>query len=280
MARMTSKQNQIHVRVSPRTYSELKVQCALKGTSLQEYLNRLINENTSRSSDGESPNGVKARESNLLDLFRCCSLLKSVDATALENLCEVATISSYAKRRLIIREGQVPHSFQIIKSGLVKIFKTFPSGKQFVLDVCFQGDSFGEIALIEGLPHYTSAQAQEDTQIVSVPRSDFLRVIANSPNATLNIASREIQRVHTLSDRLIGLVTDTAEQRVVKVLNVLSAKCGDVLQFSHKDIAEMSGTTTETATRILKRLEFRGTIRIKRGSVEIINRDRLISYHS
>jgi CRP/FNR family transcriptional regulator len=277
--KMVRRENQLHIRVSSGIYRELKVQCALKGSTLQEYFTKLINENVLQSSNGESSKDIKFHESTLIDLFHSCPLLKSVDVSELEKLADTATIFNYKKTRLIIREGQIPHSFQIIKSGLVKIFKTFPSGKQFVLDICYSGDTFGEIAVIEGIPHYTSAQAQEDTEIVSVPRTSFLNIIAHNPDATLKIASREIQRVHNLSDRLIGLVTDTADLRVVKVLYALTLKCGDILHFSHKDIAEMSGTTTETATRILRELESRGIIEINRIRVGIIDKNKLKSYY-
>jgi CRP/FNR family transcriptional regulator len=275
---MAPKENQLHIRVNSGVYRELKVQCALKDSSLQEYFTELINENVLQSSAGESSNDTIIHKSNLIDLFHNCPLLKSVDLKELEKLADSATIFNFSKNRLIIREGQIPHSFQIIKSGLVKIIKTFPSGKQFVLDMCYSGETFGEIAVIEGLPHYTSAQAQEDTEIVSVPRATFLKVIANNPEALLKVANQEIQKVHKFTDRLISLVIDTADQRVAKVLYALTLTRGDILHFSHKDIAELSGTTTETATRILRKLETKDIIRINRVKLEIKNRVRLKSY--
>ena len=171
-----------------------------------------------------------------------CPLFNVIDRSDLEYLVDAASILNYGKGNVIIVEGQIPHSFQIIKSGLVKIFKNFPSGKQFTLDVCRHGEIFGEIAVIEGLPHYTSAEALENTEIISIPRTNFLNIMAHSPKAALKIASLEIQRAHSLSDRLIGLVTYDAKERIIKVIRTLNVEYNSQIHFNHKEIAEMSGT--------------------------------------
>ena len=65
------------------------------------------------------------------------------------------------------------------------------------------------------------------------------------------------------------------EQRLASVLLMLSTKLGPTLPFTRQEIAEMVGTTTETAIRVMSSLKNRGIIRSVRGKVIILDEQKL-----
>jgi CRP-like cAMP-binding protein len=75
----------------------------------------------------------------------------------------------------------------------------------------------------------------------------------------------------------MDLVADNATNRLVKTLFTLSTKYGDTLNFTHQEIAEMSGISTETATRIMTQLKNASILEVARGRVIIKDKDKLIT---
>jgi CRP/FNR family transcriptional regulator len=82
-------------------------------------------------------------------------------------------------------------------------------------------------------------------------------------------------RLREAVSRLRDLAGERVEQRIAGILLMLNDKLGPELPFTRQDIADMSGTTVETAIRTMSRLTEDGVIRSARGKITVINRERL-----
>ena len=83
------------------------------------------------------------------------------------------------------------------------------------------------------------------------------------------------QRIKSAHNRLRDLATDSVEQRLTKVLLMLSSKYGITIPFTRQEIADMAGTTTETTIRVMSRLKNSGIIRSTRGKIVILDETKL-----
>ncbi len=134
---------------------------------------------------------------------------------------------------------------------------------------------FGEVAVFENKPYPASAQTVAETKVAGIRREDFLSFLANHPQVALRIINVLAGRLRDAQGRLRDLAGERVEQRLASVLLMLSAKLSLTLPFTRQEIADMTGTTIETAIRVMSRLKSRGIIRSVRGKVIILDEEKL-----
>ena len=134
---------------------------------------------------------------------------------------------------------------------------------------------FGEVAVFENKPYPASAQAVVKTRVLGINSRDFLSFVAAHPAVALRIISILGGRLRDAQSRLRDLAGERVEQRLSTILLMLASKFGSSLPFTRQEIADMSGTTTETAIRVLGRLKAGGIISSTRGNVVILDETKL-----
>lgn len=172
-------------------------------------------------------------------------------------------------------EGDPPERFYIIAEGRVKAFKHSSTGKELIIAFFGPGEMFGEVAVFENRPYPASAQAGTSTLVLSIKGEDFLTFLSRHPAVGLRIISILSGRLREAQDRLRDLAAERVDQRLSRMLLMLASKLGPSLPFTREEIADMSGTTTETAIRFLSRLKEGAIIRSSRGKITIIDEARL-----
>ena len=195
-----------------------------------------------------------------------------------EELAELAGLAarrSFATGEFVFWEGDAPDSFYIVIEGRVKVLKHSSLGKEFIIAFFGPGEMFGEVAVFQDRPYPASAQAAADTKVLRIRREDFLSFVAQRPQVVLRIISVLGERLRDAQGRLKDLAGERVEQRLAHTLLMLSAKLGATLPFTRQEIADMAGTTTETAIRFISRLKDGGIIRSARGRITILDKTKL-----
>ncbi len=172
-------------------------------------------------------------------------------------------------------EGDPPDWFYLLAKGRIKVIKQSSSGKEFIVAFFGAGEMFGEVAVFENRPYPASAQAVEDSVALGMRRRDFLDFLSRRPEVALRIINVLGGRLRMASGRLRDLAGERVEQRVARVLLMLSSRLGQTLPFTRQDIADMAGTTTESAIRFLSSLNERGITRPARGKIVILDEQKL-----
>jgi len=193
----------------------------------------------------------------------------------LTELAGLAIERSFAPGEFIFWDGDNPDWFYMVAEGKVKVLKHSSLGKEFTIAFFGLGEMFGEVAVFENKPYPASAQAVTKTKVVGIKRKDFLSFLAHRPEVVLRIISVLGGRLRDAQSRLRDLAGERVEQRLASVLLMLSAKLGLTLPFTRQEIADMVGTTTETAIRVMSHLKGRGIIRSVRGKVVILDEEKL-----
>jgi CRP/FNR family transcriptional regulator len=202
-------------------------------------------------------------------------IFSSLNDDELGELADLATERSFAPNEFIFWDGDAPEWFYIVAEGKVKVLKYSSSGKEFIIAFFGPGEMFGEVAVFENKPYPASAQAAAKTKVVGIKKESFLSFLANRPQLALRIINVLGGRLRDAQSRLRDLAGERVEQRLASVLLMLSAKLGLTLPFTRQGIADMAGTTTETAIRVMSNLKDRKIIRSVRGKVIILNEEKL-----
>jgi CRP/FNR family transcriptional regulator len=167
----------------------------------------------------------------------------------------------YREDEYLFYEGDPPQGLFILREGKVKIIKHSTRGKDTILRLLGPEEMFGEVASLDGGPYPASAQALEDTVVFHLSQRDFLRLLQGYPSIALRVIEDLGRKLRDAHDLIRALTTETVEKRIATVLLKLSEKLGKVeergirlrIHLSRQDLADMAGTTIETAIRVLSK---------------------------
>ncbi|MEA1959111.1 MAG: Crp/Fnr family transcriptional regulator [Chloroflexota bacterium] len=190
-------------------------------------------------------------------------------------LSGLVTERSFAPDEFIIWEGDPPDWFYVIAEGRVKVLKHSSSGREFIVAFFDPGEMFGEVAVFENKPYPASVQATTNTRVLEIKRDALLSFISANPGVSLGIIHVLSGRLRDAQGRLRDIAGERVEQRLAGILLMLYSKLGSELPFTRQEVAEMAGTTTETAIRVMSRMKDGGIIRSARGKMVIIDERKL-----
>ena len=214
-------------------------------------------------------------DASKVEVLQRSLIFSGLDEKKLAELASMAIEHSFMPGEFIFWEGDAPDWFYIVREGKIKVLKHSSLGKEFIIAFFSPGDMFGEVAVFENKSYPASAQAAVETKVLAINGQNFLSFLTAHPTVTLRIISILGGRLRDAQSRLRDLAGERVEQRLVTILLMLTSKFGSTLPFTRQEIADMSGTTTETAIRVLSRLKDGGIIRSSRGKIVILNETKL-----
>jgi CRP/FNR family transcriptional regulator len=209
------------------------------------------------------------------EILKQSLLFSSLNEAELAELSKLAIERSFRPDEFVFWEGDAPDYFYVVVEGRIKIAKYSSSGKEFIIAFFGPGEMFGEVAVFEVKPYPASAQAVADTRVLAIKKDAFLSFLATRPQVALEIINVLGGRLRDAQSRLKDLAGERVEQRIAMTLLMLSSKLGLTLPFTRQEIANMAGTTTETAIRVTSQLKERGIIRSVRGKIIILDETKL-----
>ena len=203
-----------------------------------------------------------------IDSLSSIPLFLDLDDVELANVEEHCTPRKYPKNSMVILEEEFGDIIFIILMGTVKITRVNDEGKEVILALLGAGEIFGEMAILDGEARSANALAQEDCELLAIQKSEFLNLLRRNFKISFALMCELAKRLRKSDQQIEALSLSDAEHRIgVSVLN-LAEDMGvirkgqvtiDKLPFQ-QDIANMSGTSRETVSRVLKLFEDRHMI--------------------
>lgn len=183
-------------------------------------------------------------------------------------------IENYERKQTLYHETKKPRFLFYLVKGKVKGFQTHPDGKEYISNLYSDGDFIGYSALLENSNYEDSAIAMEDSEILAIPKDDFLHMVYSD----IGISSRFIQiiskNVKEKEQRLLNLAYSSLRKRVAAALVEITDKFHSkdpvmTIEISREEIAQYVGTATESLIRTLSDFKAENLIEIKNGKVII-----------
>jgi CRP/FNR family transcriptional regulator len=217
------------------------------------------------------------------EILRATPGFRKLTAEDRQRVAAVTRVRTFTKGETIFREQEPSDSFYSIASGRVKIVKASPSGKDLILEVFGVGDPFGAVAVYEGRPFPASAIAMEDTTCILIQRREFFALLEQYPSMVRGLLLGLTQRLIELTNRLTELTGGRIEARFARLFLKLGQDIGQKrdggvfvpLPLSRQELADMTGTTIETAIRIMSRWTREEVVRTEKDGFTLLDLETL-----
>lgn len=160
----------------------------------------------------------------------------------------------YRKGEAIIHTDDRGNNLYVIQSGEVKVVRSVPAGGEAVVSVLGPNDFFGEMALLDGRPRSASVYALETTEVLTLPREDFLTFLQTHPSVAIHIIIVLADRIRSLNEQIEESLLDLPQRLARRLL----------------DLGRRRGIHTEDAITIqipLTQSELAGMVRASRQRV-------------
>lgn len=167
--------------------------------------------------------------------------------------------------------------------GHVKIAKMTPAGREVILEIFGPGDPVGAVAVYERRPFPASARALEPVRSLRIPRDAFFRLLAERPTLLAGLLGGLTFRLMELTDRLVELSGARVEERMARLLLKQAESLGREerggtfipLHLTRQELADLAGTTIETAIRIMSRWGKKRWVVTEPEGFLVLDRDEL-----
>lgn len=193
---------------------------------------------------------------------------------SLERLSQALRLRSYPKGKAVFTDKDAPDSVYLLKTGLVKAVKYSPREEPAIMELIVPGGLFGMIAVLERKPYPVTAVCIQDSEVYRIGVADFEDLMKRHPEFAREVY-QEIGRHLRHGQTLRSLVKEPAEKRIMYILSMLSGLIGKELPIRREDVAEMAGTSQETAIRCMIALRRKKLISSRWKSITVLEPERL-----
>jgi len=214
------------------------------------------------------------------DLLRRVSLFSMLSEDQLQALAAAVVKRRFKRGERIVEQGQKSDALSIILSGRGRVIMTDSSkGREVILATLQAGDYFGEMSLIDNDVHSASVEAETQTDVLELGRTEFLRSLAESAAMAYGIMRGLVQRLRHADRKIGSLALMSVYGRVANVL-LDAAKAspqGDMTihdKLSRQDIAKMVGASREMVSRVMKDFEEQGFVTPLEGGAMAVKERR------
>ncbi|MGN6543075.1 MAG: response regulator [Ginsengibacter sp.] len=193
---------------------------------------------------------------------------------------EETELCHYKKKEIVYSEGRRPKAVYYVKSGKVKIYKTNDDGKEFITAICSSGDFFGYTYILEEKCYNESAQVLEDTELMLIPKDDFITLISADSQVAKQFIKLITRNVLDKEESLLNLAYNTLRKKVayqlIQVLDKFKNESGkNEINLSRETLAQAAGIATESLIRTLSDFKSEKLVDVQGTTITILNENKL-----
>jgi len=213
-----------------------------------------------------------------IEMLRKIPYFSTLSPDELALVAAVTIERRYKRGDLILIAGETEGALCYVYSGLVKVFKASPEGKEQVLRLIGAGNKFNDVPALDGGPNPASVAAVEQSVVYLIRRAGLRKLITTRPE----VAEAVVLTLAKTLRHLVALVEDLSLRhvtaRVAKILldQEASAQQGQqVHRLTQTEMAALVGSAREVVGRALKELETAGVIEMRHGHAVVLNKEQL-----
>lgn len=206
-------------------------------------------------------------------------LFQGLAVSDLDRMIELATSLRIAKGRAVFEQERPAQSFFLLLDGHVRVIRTTPDGQEVIIRYISAGELIGIANALGRTTYPATAMAAVDCVVLAWPSSLWQGFSSAFPSFSANTYRTVGERLQDAHSRVVEMATAQVDQRValalVKLANQTGRKTDDGLlidfPISRQDIAEMTGTTLHTVSRLMTAWQARGLVKSARQKVTVVD---------
>ncbi|MCH7618313.1 MAG: Crp/Fnr family transcriptional regulator [Candidatus Marinimicrobia bacterium] len=219
------------------------------------------------------------------ELLKNLPLFGELDDEELVEIWNHVQTRSYKKGNIILFEEDPGDSLFIIKEGKVKITRLSEEGREVILSILGEGEFFGEMSILDGESRSANVIALADSEVFVLKREEFINILTSNPQIAITLLEELAARIRKSDQQIEYLSLADAENRVAMTLLRLAEESGTFKMGQvtieelpmQQDMANMSGTSRETISRMLSEFTEKEYIDRKGKKLIILDYDKFRS---
>jgi CRP/FNR family transcriptional regulator, cyclic AMP receptor protein len=223
---------------------------------------------------------------DVVELLGRVPVFSTLEHSDLERIADVAVPRSFEPGQAVFREGDSSDTCYVVREGHARAIRTHGDGRTITLANFGPGDIFGELAMFEDELRSATVEAIEQMNVVGVLGPDMRRLMAEHPQIAMRLVIALGRRLRETNERLSRQSFQTVQSRVAVVLSQLvqtaidDGRSGEdvLVTATQADLAQLAGSSRESASRFLAVLERAGVISQGRGRLVVHDPDALKQY--
>ena len=227
-----------------------------------------------------------ANQEDIVELLHGVTVFEALAPDDLRRVAQVAVPRRFASGQVIFREGDESDTCYVVRRGHCRAIRENTDGRTIALAHFGPGDIFGELAMFDDERRSATIETLDDVSAIAIAGSDMRRLLREHADIAVKLVIGVARRLREANQRLTNQSFQTVQSRVAGVLLRLveqaqteGAGARDVvLQVTQAKIAELAGSSRESASRFLANLERAGIITQGRGRVTVHDPEALKRY--
>ena len=220
---------------------------------------------------------MAATSEDTIALLRVVPVFSELGEDELARVAEVAVPRQFVAGEVVFREGDESSTCYVVRNGRARAVREHPDGRSITLANFGPGDIFGELAMFDDERRSATIETLEDTEAIAILGGDMRRLLSEHAEIAVKLLASLGRRLRETNERLARQSFQTVQSRVASVLMQLVAGAqsegaaqGDVLITSTQaSLAQLAGSSRESASRFLAVLERAGIITQGRGKLVV-----------
>jgi CRP/FNR family transcriptional regulator len=220
---------------------------------------------------------VPATSEDTIALLHRVPVFSALSEPELAQVAQVAVPRTFGASEVVFREGDASDTCYVVRSGHARAIREHADGRSITLANFGPGDIFGELAMFDDERRSATIETLEETEVVGILGGDMRRLLREHPDIAVKLVAALGRRLRETNERLTRQSFQTVQSRVATVLAQLVAAArgegatdSDVLITSTQaDLAQLAGSSRESASRFLAVLERAGIISQGRGKLVV-----------
>jgi CRP-like cAMP-binding protein len=227
-----------------------------------------------------------ATTEDIAGLLRKVPVFDALGPEDLRRVADVAVPRRFAAQQVIFREGDSSDTCYVVRNGHARALRENTDGRMIALAHFGPGDIFGELAMFDAERRSATVETLDAVDAIAIAGSDMRRLLRDHADIAVKLVAALGRRLREANERLTRQSFQTVQSRVAGVLGRLveqaqgeGAGTRDVLvQVTQAEIAQLAGSSRESASRFLAVLERAGIITQGRGRITVHDPEALERY--
>lgn len=214
-------------------------------------------------------------------IVRQLNSLKTLTKDELVRISRCKTSKVIQKGEVIFNEGEYVNGVFCIKSGVCKVSKMSENGREQIIHLIKRGDLLGERSLINDEASNLKATALDTMEVCFIPKEEIMRDLHENHNFTSEVLKNMASALKNTDNAIVNLGQKTVRQRLANTLLYLDEEFGTdensalAVHLTREDIANIIGTATESAIRLLSEFKREGYVTLKGKDIFILDKEEL-----
>ncbi len=220
------------------------------------------------------------------DSLHQSEVFKGLTSKQFTDLIKAGRSIKIQPKSILFHQGDAAKSCFLVNRGRLKMTKLNEQGQEVIFRYVGVGELIAAVALLKNRNYLLTAESTEETDLTSWDKPTMLQLMRRYPDITINLLGIILERIDDVQQRYLEVCTERVNQRIARSLLRLmrraGLKTGDGIRIdiplSRQNIADYSGTTLYTVSRILSAWEKKGWVRSGREQVVITDPHALVQF--